>query len=67
MSKLIEKFQEFSTIEHQRINHVRKYINLPCQTHLQAVAKLGDIEKSFCNNVAKVVEELTDASRPKKE
>ncbi|RDH82729.1 MAG: bifunctional (p)ppGpp synthetase/guanosine-3',5'-bis(diphosphate) 3'-pyrophosphohydrolase [endosymbiont of Galathealinum brachiosum] len=40
MSSLITKAQEFATTEHQRINHVRKYSNLPYQTHLQAVAKL---------------------------
>ncbi|MFV1984739.1 MAG: HD domain-containing protein [Thiohalomonadales bacterium] len=40
MSNLIEQAKSFATIEHQRINHVRKYSLLPYQTHLEAVAKL---------------------------
>ena len=40
MSDLIIKAQEFATMEHKRINHVRKYSALPYQTHLRAVAKL---------------------------
>jgi HD domain len=91
MSELIKKAQEFATLEHQRINHLRKYSNQPYQTHLQAVAKLvstvtddeqmiaaawlhdtvedtpatlGDIEEIFGVQIAELVEELTDVSKP---
>ncbi|VAW67455.1 hypothetical protein MNBD_GAMMA08-1882 [hydrothermal vent metagenome] len=91
MSELIEKAKAFATQEHQRINHVRKYSDLPYQTHLQSVAKLvasvtddeqiiaaawlhdtvedtpatlEDIEAVFGNQIAELVEELTDVSKP---
>jgi len=91
MSDLVKQAEEFATKEHQRINHVRKYSNLPYQTHLQAVSKLvatvtedeemiaaawlhdtvedtpatlGDIETAFGEQIAELVEELTDISKP---
>jgi len=91
MSGLVKQAEEFATKEHQRINHVRKYSNLPYQTHLQAVSKLvatvtedekmiaaawlhdtvedtpatlGGIGNAFGEQIAELVEELTDISKP---
>lgn len=91
MSDLIQRAEVYATQAHERINHRRKYSNLPYQEHLRAVAALvaectddremiaaawlhdtledtpatsGQLEQEFGPTVAKLVEELTDVSKP---
>ena len=91
MSELVARAREFAVQAHARINHRRKYTNLPYDVHLKRVAQLvaevsadeatvaaawlhdaledtpatrGDLEEAFGTEVAELVAEVTDVSRP---